>query len=55
MRGKGYDGVPAVNPGVIPPRMVFPDSVDVVVGSDADDAEGRGTDPIKPAVGGLSS
>lgn len=29
--GKGYEGVPATRPGVVPPRIVLPDSVDVVV------------------------
>ena len=29
--GKGYDGVPATRPGVVPPRIVLPDSVEVVV------------------------
>jgi hypothetical protein len=28
IRGNGYDGVLAVNPGVAAPRMVLPDSVD---------------------------
>lgn len=32
MRGNGYEGVPATNPGVTPPRIVFPDSVDALVG-----------------------
>lgn len=29
--GNGYDGVPAIAAGVVGPRMVAPDSVDVVV------------------------
>lgn len=29
--GKGYDGVAATKPGVTPPRIVLPDSVEVVV------------------------
>jgi hypothetical protein len=34
MRGKGYDGVAAIRPGVTPPRMVFPDSVEADVTAD---------------------
>lgn len=39
MRGNGYAGVPAANPGVADPRTVFPepdpDSVEAVVGADS--------------------
>ena len=31
IRGKGYEGVPATGPGVMPPRTVLPDSEEVVV------------------------
>jgi hypothetical protein len=31
IRGKGYEGVLAMGAGVMPPRIVFPDSVDVLV------------------------
>jgi hypothetical protein len=31
IRGKGYEGVPATGAGVMPPRIVLPDSVDVEV------------------------
>jgi len=35
MRGKGYDGVLVLaGPGVVPPRMVLPDSVELVRGSE---------------------
>lgn len=34
MRGNGYEGVLVVKLGVMPPRMVLPDSVDAVAGSE---------------------
>lgn len=44
MRGKGYDGVlidAAETPGVTPPRIVWPDSLEAVVASEDDVVTGE--------------
>ena len=49
IRGNGYDGVLAASPGVVPPRMVWPDSVDAVAGSD--DSSGGDVTAVSSWIG----